>query len=81
MSMLPSITRIDRDTGRGWGFVWDVDRVMLELELFDDGTVDWFWRDRTNNEYGGSEEPKPCGEVFADPAFSTAFARIGEVPR
>ncbi len=35
--------------------VWDRDRHHLEVEIFQDGTYDWFYRDRRSEAYLGDE--------------------------
>ncbi len=61
--MLPVIARTDN----GWNLTWDTEAEHLELDLFDNGLVDWFWRSRLNDEYDGNEDPEP--------PFSDAFKR------
>ena len=47
----------DADTGDPcWLLYWDTSDLYLEVELFGNGDVDWFWRQRSTGAFGG------CGE-------------------
>ncbi len=35
--------------------VWDIENHHLDIDLLIDGTIDWFYRDRTTGDYDGDE--------------------------
>jgi plasmid stabilization system protein ParE len=41
--------------GPGFLLVWDRHRHHLEIEIFEDGNYDWFYRDRDSESYQGDE--------------------------
>jgi hypothetical protein len=40
---------------QGLLMLWDRDRHHLEVEIYEDGTYDWFYRDRQTESYLGDE--------------------------
>ncbi len=42
-----------------WVIAWNTHDKYLEVELRPDKTINWFYRDRQNNETAGTEEPVP----------------------
>ena len=43
----------------GFLLVWDRGRHHLEIEIYDDGTFDWFYRDRRDESYFGDDGLAP----------------------
>lgn len=56
MAVLPIISRREDR----WHISWDCEAEYLEVELFDAGLMEWFWRSRLNDETDGSENAEPC---------------------
>ena len=62
-----------------WWLVWDGGDAHMEVQLYRDGTVDWFACDRSKmsgSSPTGSEDAEPAAKVFADPAFSAGMVAV-----
>jgi hypothetical protein len=78
-SLLPQIYRHEEIVGdvikTGWGLCWDVGNFHVEVDLFDDKTMEWFWKRRDTDEYGGSDGEDP---VSASGLSSPEFCKMME---
>lgn len=55
---------------------WDAGRHYVDVDVFTDGTIEWFYRDRTTETLDGPEDPCP-----ASPLPRGLVARLGLVAR
>lgn len=44
----------------GYMLAWDVDKDHLEIEIYDDNSIEWFYRDRNIDECAGGECSLQC---------------------
>lgn len=51
----PRVDFTDEDVLR---FAWSTDSIYAEIEIHEDGSREWFCRNRITNEYHGSSEPE-----------------------
>ena len=57
--MMPSIAYLS-DHGARWNLCWDNNNEILDLDLYADGRVCWFYKNRLTNQCEGTEEdPEP----------------------
>ena len=58
---------------RRWCLYFDNGRQMVEVELFADGSCEWFGMDRDVNGSGKGNDREAFAKVAADPAFKAAM--------
>ena len=59
-----------------WWLTFEAGNGYIDMQLFADGKVEWFARNRGTGEYEGNAMPEPASEVFRDPRFGAAMALI-----
>jgi hypothetical protein len=59
-----------------WCFHFDTGRRLLEVELFADGSCEWFALDRETKGSGTGNDREPFVKVAADPAFKAAMEAL-----
>lgn len=63
-SLLPGMSRLSTDDG--WYLLWDIKTATLDLEFYDNGKMEWFFRNRETKEVAGGEDFNSLNEFLGD---------------